>query len=184
MDFSIVHGGYAAVLKGDLASNFRVQREDKNLLSMQDNIALFKAKITELLSQLDAQNDKEKFDTLAILTNSARSAFRAGESDKLEELFDKMTNVIESAINNDSLWKDVAKFAEAHRRAAETEQKLVGLAYKMVSGDELYNILTVLKHEINTTIQDPEVRAHFGKVLKRLVSGNSSGGDSAGTIIL
>lgn len=174
-NINFIHGDYASVLKGDLAANFKALKQDKNLVSMRSNIALLGGRIIELCEQLDGTNNRDSWAQALYLTESIRSAAAKNDSAKVELYIDKLKSLIEGAIDNDKLWDKIGQTAELQRKQAETEQKLVGLAYKMMSGEEMYYILTVLTNEINSAVSDPQVRAHLGSTIKRLVSPESSG---------
>lgn len=162
------HGKYSSVLKGDLSANFRALQADKNLISMRDNIALHGARVMELLEQLDQQNDLAKFKDILLSLAIVRSAFRAGESDKVEEGLDKIAMIAEGAIDNDKLWERVSVHMELQRKQAETETKTMALAYKMMTGEEVYYILTTLKSAINEHVVDPQAKSALGKTLRML----------------
>lgn len=111
----ITHGLYSRYARGSIAELAKKYLEDKNFLSLKEEIAVTRALLSRILENIDANSEPEFDDTrnLAILTDSIR---------KLVESFVKIESTKRFALSPDEVARVMRAVADIIKKYVTDEE--------------------------------------------------------------
>ncbi len=176
------HGRYSKYMPSGMRAKYEESMSDPELLALNDEIALVRSRLQELLEKLDDSPDAggtwnqlrtatiafelAQRDASGMVAGDARDAAMA----EVSQLWKDLKSTIEGGAAEWAAWREIIQLTGQVKRLAESEQKrrvagefILGMADVMSLFDYVVNL-------INDIVSDPEEKRRIADGLARLGS--------------
>ena len=117
-------GRYSRAVPSSLRAAYETALEDPELLSTRDEMALFAARMSEVLSGLDESPGLfNLLGELRTLREVLASAVQDGTLSKVIATVEKIDTLLDRSAEEERTWRELASLAETRRKLADTERK-------------------------------------------------------------
>lgn len=117
------HGGYSKDLPARLLPRYEAVLANPEILSLDTEIALSEARISELLQQLDLGGLGQRWQELVGLREQVRIAYQAGDQEEVDRIVNRTFAVIGAGADDTEIWQELRAEREQKRRLIESERK-------------------------------------------------------------
>jgi len=145
-------GKYSKYLPARLAERYDIARDDTELLSMREELALVDTRLVDVLSRVE-QGDAP--DTLALISD----ALRGGEIERARAL-------AAGAAGDWAVWREVQSLVRERRALVESERKRLIELRQTVTVEQVMVLIGRLSALIERYVPDPATRAQIGRELR------------------
>lgn len=165
-----IHGIYSEALKRAKRSGFmeKYQRvlNDENLLSLNDEIALTKARISELLEDVGEVPD---FDTLDNLWRAGRDAYQAQNEERHITLYNALGEAINAGKMQQQNRKELREESDTLRKLNMAEQQRRTKMAEYIQAEHVITILARLGAMINGAASIEQLRTEALEFIWELI---------------
>lgn len=117
-------GKYAKYMPKRLLDAYDQAREDPDILSLNEDIALTIARVSDVLQRVDAKETGEMWDDLSKTAKELKAARRSGDVELVEMLLENMLNLIAKGKGDRDNWREIGDLQERRRKLTESQLKL------------------------------------------------------------
>ena len=153
------HGRYSRALPAHFQERYTRFLSDPEMTGMRDEIALYRSRMEELLSVMDADIAENTWHRLVILWDNFRFAVATNDTEEQQELFGRLTDFIARADRNRTAWKEINKTTEILHKLTMAEHKKTVDNKHVVSTEQVLNLLTHMIIQMKEAVYryvDPE----------------------------
>jgi hypothetical protein len=179
-------GRYSANIPKHLLKDYEAGIADPNLTTLRDDIALFDARINELLSQIDSGENPDMWLDLQRSWGNFMDAVREGDADKQRTLLPAINTLIIRGASKASAWKELGIVLEKRRKMVESEQKRLVSTSQMIAVEQVMHLMAATINALRKVVNKhvPRETAHViladaSIEYDRLLGPTSSGEDRA-----
>lgn len=137
------HGRYSKYINTDLGERYDEARTNPELLSLQDDLAMIEARLTELFDELRGMRSEESITTWQKAKNTYRRMKRAiDEQDGATVIaaMEVLDGVFEEGRSPVRIWDEILELMNKKRIMAETQSRIVTRERLVISVEE-FNVL-------------------------------------------
>ena len=118
------HGRYSKFLPDSLAMTYHRALADKDLISMNDEMALIDTRLATMLDRATGQAvGAREWNKAREYFNAFRSHTNAGRQQRAIEALDRLGSLLMAPQSDDAAWNEIVDLIEARRKLAVTERK-------------------------------------------------------------
>jgi hypothetical protein len=178
------HGRFSRVMPRPLADRFEENKADRDLVSNREQLALVNTLLEQRLKEIYEGCPPQAWKLASKLAREyeeARGAFvsanqEAGTAEPPrdpEEIFLQLKSLLAQGIKTSEAFELTEKMLEAHRKAVDTEYKLLKENQNRMDVSEVRVIAARLVDSVKRHVKDPEILRLIQGDLRRVVSPRS-----------
>jgi len=171
------HGKYAQSLPLRLAANYEASRNNAELVSLKEEIALVDSHTLELIEQM--KNDGHSLETWKQLKETLGRYNQTKKDDARELYLSQMLDLIEKGSRQAAVWSDIYKAVGMRRRLVDTEYRRQVQYGHMLNVEQLMavigRLLAIMKQYV-----DRDNYARLAGELRQLVHQGDNGSTATG----
>ena len=163
------HGGYAKYVPDRMRADVARLAADEKLLDLNQEVALLKARVTDVLKQVDTGESGKAWKALKAAMKDHDRAMRAGDFDTQAEALIEMRKLIGFGTRDWEAWEDLRAVVRDVTRVAESQRKYLLEQHHMITVDAAFVLLDVLVDVVRRTVPDAEVRDIISAEFERIM---------------
>ncbi len=170
------HGKYSKVLPPKLLERYEEALDNKDLLTLRDEIALVDALVLdrlERMQKIEGGATDERWLKLKARYERAVEAEKAGDQREMLRNFRAMASLLAGATEAE-LRTEILELLERRRKLVETERRMLVEMGLMLSVTEAAALVAVITHIIERHVKDRATRAAISKDIRRFVLARNS----------
>jgi len=171
------HGKYASSLPLRLAANYEASRNNAELVSLKEEIALVDAHAIELIEQM--KDDGQSLETWKLLKETLSRFNNTKKEDARAEYLSQMLTLIDKGSQQAAVWTDIYNAISMRRRLVDTEYRRQVQYGHMLNIEQLMAIVGRLLAIIKQYV-DREQFARLAGELRGLVHQGDNGQSATG----
>lgn len=162
-------GKYSKYLPPNLLDAYHRAIEDRDLLTLKEEIALVDSLILDRLTQIDNSETDARWLKLRQIYDAAVRANRMGDAREASRQFKAMAELLQAGAGQAEARQELLELIERRRKLVETERRLMVEMGLMLSVTEVAGLLAIVLHIIERHVDDQKVRFAIGEDLRRFV---------------
>jgi hypothetical protein len=175
-------GRYSKYLPSRLLESYTNAKDDPEILSLNDDIALTEARVTDVLQRVDANESGAMWDELSRLSKEVKLARKSGDPSLVEDLFDQMLKLIDKGKGDRENWREIGDLMERKRKLSESQLKLLVTKQEFISRQQAVAMVALITGAIKESVSDPKEKRQIMSAIQQLMSLNEGQavGDTGG----
>lgn len=170
---SFKHGRYSKYMPDRLAEQYLDALQDKDLISMNDEIALTDSRLAEMLNRLNGLTMvADGWASARRLYGSFRRHTNAGRQGLAIRALDDLGALLEQNQTDDVVWRDISELIEQRRRLVDTERKRLMDESNAIAIDQVMMLMAAVADIVRRHVASKEARGAIAGEIKRLVHGD------------
>jgi hypothetical protein len=166
---SFQHGRYSKALPTRLAARYQQAREDPDLLAMRDEVALFDARLAELLGRLDTGESATRW--LQVQAFVDELASEPGEDvDELVSRLAKLQQLVRAGSTEADLWSEIGSLVEQRRKLVESERKRLVDLQQVITAERAMTLIALITDSVRRHVRDRDALAAISADLGALLT--------------
>lgn len=171
------HGRYSKHIPDQLSQRYHAALKDKDLICMNDEIALIDTRLGQMLDRLGGLTMiADGWAKARGLYRSFRSHANAKREKRALKALDQLGDLLEGHEPDDTVWLSIRELIDDRRKLVDTERKRLLDEDQVVSVERLMVLVAAIVDIIKRNVASREERAAVSNEVRRLVAGGS--GDS------
>lgn len=151
-------GKYSKHLPARLLETYESAREDPDILSLNDDIALTLTRIEDVIKRVDANESGFLWDELTKAAKDFKAAQRANDTEMCQSLLESILDLIQKGKNDWGAWREIGDLMERKRKLSESQLKLLTTKQEFISRQQAVSFATNIVQIVRENISDPEER--------------------------
>lgn len=169
-----IHGRYSKYLPDQLVTVYHSALRDKDLQSMNDEIALIDTRLATMLARAaGAAIDFRRWIRARDLFRSFRENTNRRRERAAIRALDKLGILLEEPVTDDGAWTDISELIEQRRKIVDTERRRLLDEDQVVSVERLMILVAAIVDIVRRNVVSREERAAVSNEVRRLVTGSS-----------
>lgn len=164
------HGGYSKYMKLHLAQTYLETRDDPELLSLREDVALVTNRINELLERVQSGESGAAWKQIARLWKDFQRFRAAGNVPKMQEALELLNEPLAQGFADHAAWEELGLQLDRRARLADQEQRRLEKMQATLTVEEAMGLLGTVLDVLKRHVTDPEVLANIGADLEQLVT--------------
>jgi len=183
-------GKYSKYMPQRMAAGYQIARNDPEIVSSREEIALIDCRLAEMLGRVDSGESGATWRSLqkavAEFNDFERRAIGCTDSSKRAELLSKRNDsmaqiqaLTATGAADYEAWSEVKSLIERRRRTVETEQKRLVAMDQMITNERALGMIDRISQIIQAHVRDPIVLKSVAVEIKALITrdnANAPGG--------
>jgi len=151
-----------------LMERYEQAREDKELLSLREDIAVVEARLTELMQRTSTGETDRLWERASTIAGQIHEAQIAGSVPDVLQGLSTLMEIIKSGVQVSQAWNEVLILIDQKRRLVESERKRLVEMQQMISSEEAVSLMALLVTTVRNHVSDPTVLQAIGDEFLRL----------------
>ncbi len=167
------HGKYSKYLPTRMLAAYEEFSKDPDYLALRDDIVLVNARITDLLSRVDAGEAGRVWQQAQKTWFDLRAAVNSGDETQQRKYVSLMDSLIGRGGKEWATWGEIFGLMEQKRKLAETERKRIVDAEQMLTTEHALMLVGAITGIIKAHIKDPVLMGKIATDIRNLTSEDS-----------
>jgi len=163
------HGRYSKHLPKDLIPSYRRARQDGELLSLHDDIALVNSRVEQLLDNLHDTDSPARQLRLQAAFADLSLALRSGSVDAARVAMTILGDEIATGATIAEAWDAVFVALDNRRRLVESERRRQVEMSQLVSVEQALALIVAITDVVRSHVDDPKILSAISAGVARLV---------------
>lgn len=164
------HGNYSHYMQLELAQRFLETRNDPELLSLQNDVALITERINGLLERCTSGESGAAWRLLAKHWKEFQRFRAAGNVPKMEEALDLLAEPLSQGIADHAAWEEVGLQLDRRARLVDQEARRLEKMQATLTVEQALGLLGTVLDVLRRHVTDPDTLAAIGADLEQLVA--------------
>ena len=164
---SFKHGRYSQYLDGKALDRYQRGLSDRQLLVLEDEIALVDTRLGELLERL-GKHDVPAWDRVRARFGDLDAAARSGDREALRLALVGLSAAINEGMGDREAWADVLDIVDQRRKLVESERKRMLEAQQFVAVGQVMLMVAALNDAVRRHVKDRDTLAAISGEIRRL----------------
>lgn len=156
-------------MPAQLAARYNSALNDSELLSMRSDVALYRARLEDQLSQLREGFSGEFFKKAREIYKELLKALQEEDGDASRRLMRDLGHVIDSGYKEEKTWDKIDKTVEQKRKLNESETKRLVQLNQMITTEELMLVLGSVVDSVKRHIRETSVLTMISQDIRRIL---------------
>jgi len=157
-----------------LYERFEEARQDPDLLSVRNDLALMEARLTQLMERIDEGASEQCWRDLKERFGDLKRARRIHDKDAEEMALAKIEDTIERGERDTDTWEDVRKTIELKVKLSQAELKRLMAMNQILTVENAMTLLGRVVDAVKRHVQDEQALAAIGAEFSRMVDYRAS----------
>lgn len=158
-------GRWSKHLPQHLQKRYVQYLEDKEILSLREDLALLDVRLGELLSQIDTKETGQHWSSLQKITADYRKLVRKFKGlpaqELTEEFLSELFSVIDGGSSQYMIWAEIRGLVDERKKVAESERKRLIEMNQMITTEEAMVFQRAIFNIIIKNVKDPRALAQI-----------------------
>lgn len=163
-------GKYSKHLPARLLEAYDNSREDSDILSLNDDIALTEARVTDVLERVDSNESGALWDDLSKAAKEFKLAQRQNDSELCQSLMEEILRLIQKGKGDRENWREIGDLLERKRKLSESQLKLLTTKQEFISRQQAVMFVSQLTDVIKSTVNDPSTKRQILAGIQQLMN--------------
>lgn len=163
-------GKYSKHLPARLLEAYDASREDADILSLNDDIALTEARVTDVLARVDSNESGALWDDLAKAAKEFKAAQRSNDSELCSALLEDLLKLIQKGKGDRENWREIGDLLERKRKLSESQLKLLTTKQEFISRQQAVQMVSQITEVIKGAVDDPVAKRKIISGIQQLMS--------------
>jgi len=164
----VLDNRYLTYMPQNLAERVERVRQDRDLLSLRQDIELVTARVTQLLSGLD--NRLPDFEMLQRLLAGLVDAHAEGDEVRFNTAAQSIQSVIQGGLSDSKIWDEVYSVIDHREKLVKHERDHLIKAGGLLAAEQVVVMLTRLLTVVTMQVQDPQKLTVIRNEYQRLLN--------------
>lgn len=164
---SFKHGRYSQYLDGKALDRYQRGLSDRQLLVLEDEIALVDTRMGELLERI-GKHDVPAWDLVKSEFLTLEAAARAGDQNGIRAALLGLSGAIRNGMSERDAWSDVLGVLDQRRKLVESERKRMLEAQQFVAVGQVMLMVAALNDAVRRHVKDRDTLAAISGEIRRL----------------
>jgi hypothetical protein len=164
------HGRYSKHLPARLAADYEAAEADPDLLSLRAETALFHARISQLLSQLDTGESGRLWERLHDAWSELEVAQASADAAKFAAALAGLRDAIFAGNTERMIWQELREMIHSQQSVARSEQVRLKEMQQTMTAEQAMALFAALEQAVMEVIPDREVRSRLARRLGELMN--------------
>ena len=156
-------GGHSKYLDVRLGDRYMTFLNDPELLSLRDNVALYKTRLTQLMQRIDTGDSKRLWqdanNALKEYEDAQRDPDQAMAVVRMKRAIQELKRVIRAGMQDYAIWDEIFKTGENLRKTAESEHKRGVEMGALITAQQALAIVTAIMAVVAKNVTDEKAMA-------------------------
>jgi len=148
------HGRHSKYIPSKLIEKYNEAQNDKDLLSLSEEIKLIDARINQLLERVEEGGGMTNWSALNKAWRGLIAAQRAQDQDKASELAATMNDIINRGLHDSMIWSDIEHTIDRRQRLVSAEAKRLTDMEQMITTERALGLMVFIAESIRTRLMD------------------------------
>jgi hypothetical protein len=167
------HGRYSKYLPDRLAEKYAEALSDKDLVTLEDDIALVEARLkTELQNLRDHGMGMRGWQRARGLYLTFQAQTNAGRQEQAIRTLGNLGRLLSQGTEGTAAWETIENLIEQRRKLIETERKRYADEDRAITIDRLMILMAAVIDIVRRNVESPEARRAISDEIRRLVDSN------------
>lgn len=153
-----------------LLEAYDASRDDPEILSLNEDIALTEARVADVLQRVDTNESGAMWDELAKLAKDIKAARKLGDPSLVEDLFDEMVKLIQKGKGDRENWREIGDLLERKRKLSESQLKLLVTKQEFISRQQAVMLVGQITEVVKNAVDDPLTRKRIAAGIGQLMN--------------
>ena len=163
-------GKYSKYMPTRLLEAYDASRDDPEILSLNEDIALTEARVADVLQRVDTNESGAMWDELAKLAKDIKAARKLGDPSLVEDLFDEMVKLIQKGKGDRENWREIGDLLERKRKLSESQLKLLVTKQEFISRQQAVMLVGQLVEVVKANVDDPLTKKRIAAGISQLMN--------------
>jgi hypothetical protein len=163
-------GKYSKHLPKRLLEAYDKSREDPEVLSLNDDIGLTEARISDVLQRVDANESGAIWDELAKTAQDFKAARRANDTERVGQLLEDILRLISKGKGDRENWREIGDLMERKRKLSESQLKLLTTKQEFISRQQAVQFVGALVAIVKENVTDPAEKRKIAAGIQTLMN--------------
>ncbi len=169
------HGRYSKSLPDQLTAQYHAALADKDLISLNDEIALTDTRMVTIFSRLEGLSSiaADSWQRAQNLYRSFRRHTNRNQQALAIQALDDLGTLLEESQTDEAVWRDINELIEQRRRLVDTERRLVSDGDRAIAVDKVMMLMAAVIDIVRRHVASREARGAIAGEIRSLVSGSN-----------
>ena len=163
-------GKYSKHLPARLLEAYDSSREDSDILSLNDDIALTEARVTDVLQRVDSNESGALWDELAKAAKEFKLAQRQNDSELCSALMEDILRLIQKGKGDRENWREIGDLLERKRKLSESQLKLLTTKQEFISRQQAVMLVSQITEIVKSSVDDSATRRKIAFGIQALMN--------------
>ena len=140
--FTFQHGRYSKAMPSHFQDRYARFLQDPEMTGMRDEIAIYRARLEELLSVMDVDVANSTWHRFMIMWEDFRFSVAVGNTEDQQEIFARLTDFVAKADRNRTTWTEINKTVSILAKLTSDEHRKMMTNKHMVTTEQVLHLLT------------------------------------------
>lgn len=143
-----------------LAAKYQIAVEDKELLNLREDLAVFEVRLEQLLGRAQSGEQQEAWSALGQKFGELMLAARSGSAAEVEIVGQAVEKIFAEVEKDYQIWQQIFQLLDLRRKTVEAEQKRLVIMNQMVKIEDAMKLVAQLLAAIKRHIGKPPEQAY------------------------
>jgi len=148
------HGRRSKYIPSKLIEKYNEAQNDKDLLSLSEEIKLIDARINQLLERVEEGGGMTNWSSLNKAWRGLIAAQRVQDQDKASELAATMNDIINRGLHDSMIWSDIEHTIDRRQRLVSAEAKRLTDMEQMITTERALGLMVFIAESIRTRLME------------------------------
>lgn len=148
------HGRYSKYIPKRMLEDYLLNGQDKEILALQDDIALLDSRISDLLKRVDTGESGWLWSILKARMDDLKKAFADQDQKAVNEIIVDIQRIVSRGHSDYAAWRDVIDMLERRRRLVDTERKRLVEMQQSLTVEQALEYMYQLGRAVKDNISD------------------------------
>lgn len=163
-------GKYSKYMPKRLLESYQNCREDAEILSLNDDIALTESRVTDVLSRVDTAESGALWDELSKTAQDFKVARRANDTERVGQLLEDILKLIAKGKGDRENWREIGDLLERKRKLSESQLKLLTTKQEFISRQQAIQFVGAIVAVVKENVDDPAVKRKISAGIQSLMN--------------
>ncbi len=163
-------GRYSRLLPGGLSQAYERSRNDPNLLSLRDEVAVLDSRLAELVGKLDSLESASLWKRLRETAAEVHSAYLSEDAQRLAAGLTEIDVLVKAGAESAEVWREIERLVDARRKLVAGESQRLVAMEAMLSTEQAVALVRSVYSACAQEIADPTVLNRVGDRLRALTA--------------
>jgi len=161
-------GRYSRYVPKALLDKYEAARDDPELLSQKDDIAILETRISQLLQRLDLDSNIHEWDFLEKKLQDLRVAVVSGANAQATTIIADLAEFVEKGQQDVKTWNEITRIMDIKRKVSESERKRLIEMDQIITAEKAMLLITMISTIVKKYVTDSATLSAISQEFVRL----------------
>jgi hypothetical protein len=163
-------GRYSKMLPHKLRETYEAALADNELLSLRDELALMRARLSELAGRLETGESATLWTELTEVYEGMQDAVRNGDVERIISLLDSLGNLVQNGNGNEETWEMIKETLDGTVRINQAEWRRLVDMKQMITAEKAIALVMAVVAAVMRHVRDPHVQSAIHREVSQILN--------------